>query len=157
MKIKSQQGVTLVEVMLGMTILVTLFGSMVAAYVAVKSLNMMARHKMQAIQVVRGQIETLKARPFANIANATSTVAYDAGADHAYGTADDLTGTVTVAVQDALDMDNDNNTAESQINVDGSGGNDAVAAPVRVTFTWNEWVVGQRRTLSVRADTLIAQ
>ncbi len=152
------RGFTLVEVLMAITIVVSLFGSMITAFLGVKNINMFARHKMQALQVVRAQIENLKATPFANLANSTqANVPYDVGPDGIFGNADDLKGTLTTTLQDFLDMDNDGNTAENFINVDGQGGNDSVARPVRVTFTWNDSVLGQARSRSVSVDTLIAQ
>ena len=153
----SEAGYTMVEVMIAILVSVTLMGSMVMTFLTVKSINMMARHKIQATQLVRGQMENLKATPFANLADATMTASYDAGADGIYGTADDMQGTLTTLVADAMDFDNDGITAETQINVDGSGGNDTTARPIRVTFAWNERVIGQTRNMSVSADTIIAQ
>lgn len=157
MTITSKKGYTLVEVMVALGITVVLFGSMVMTFLTVKSINIMARHKIQAVQAVRGQIENLKAGAFGNIANSTQVASYDAGADGVFGTGDDMQGTLTTSVQDSVDFDNDGNTAETQIDVDGQGGNDTTAAPVRVSFTWNEYVIGQSRNLTVSADTIIAQ
>ncbi len=155
MKINNIKGFTLVEVLMALGITVTLFGSMIAAYIAVKSINMMARHKIQAMQVVRGQIENLKSAQFSTLANGTQTVSYDAGPDGIFGNADDLTGTLTTTIQDFVDFDNDGNTTETQIDIDNDGVNDSVALPVRVSFTWREWVVGQARNMSVSTDTII--
>jgi type II secretory pathway pseudopilin PulG len=156
MRLRTKSGFTLVEVMMALGITVTLFGSMIAAYVAVKSINMMARHKMQAMQIVRGQIENLKASQFSTLANSTSVgVAYDAGKNGTFGNGDDLTGTLTTTIRDYVDFDGDGNTSETQINVDGLGGNDSVAVPVRVQFAWTEWVVGQNKNMTVSADTII--
>ena len=155
MRLRTRNGFTLVEVMMALGITVTLFGSMIAAYTAVKSVNMMARHKMQAIQAVRAQIENLKASQFSAIANSTSNVAYDAGKNGTFGNSDDLTGTLTTTVRDYVDFDGDGNMSETQINVDASGGNDSVALPIRVQFAWTEWVVGQSKNMTVSADTII--
>ena len=157
MRIRGKRGYTMVEVMVSILITMTLFGSMIITYMAVKSINTMARHKMQAMQLVRGQIENLKSSQFANIATSTSSSAYDAGKDGTYGTSDDMQGTLTTTVQDFLDFDNDGNSTETQINVDGSGGNDSTAVPVRVQFAWTEYVIGQARNMTVSADTIIAQ
>src|SRR3989338_358404 len=97
----------------------TLFSSILAAFLGVKSLYIMSRHKMQAMQVVRGQIESLKSTPFGNIAPSVTQVTYDVGADGLFNTLDDFVGTMTVTIQDWLDFDNDGNTVETQINVDG--------------------------------------
>ena len=151
-------GFTLVEVMMSIAIVVTLFGSMITAFLGVKNINMLARHKMQAMQVVKAQTENLKATPFANLANSTqNNITYDAGPDGVFGNADDLRGTVTITVQDFLDLDGDGNTGENFINVDNQGGNDGVARPVRVAFTWADSVLGQARNRSVSVDTLISQ
>ncbi len=154
--IANKKGFTLVEVMMAIVISVTMFGSMMAAFLAVKSINMMARHKIQAVQVVRGQIENLKAAQFSTVANGVQTVSYDAGPNGTFGNADDMQGTLTTTVQDFMDFDGDGNKTETQINVDGIGGNDAVAVPVRVSFAWKEYVLGQSRNMSVFADTIIA-
>ena len=157
MRIRSKKGYTLVEVLVALGITVTLFGSMAVTFVTVKSINVLARHKIQAIQLIRGQVENLKAGAFASIANATSTVSYDAGADGTYGNSDDMQGTLTTSVQDWQDFDGDGNTAETAINVDNSGGNETNAVPVRVSFVWREYVIGQARNITVSADTIIAQ
>ena len=157
MRIRSKKGYTLVEVMVGLGISVTLFASMVMAFLAIKSINMMARHKIQAVQVVRGQVENLKAGAFANIANATATASYDAGVDGTFGTNDDLQGTLTTTVRDMLDFDGDGNVNETQINVDNTGGNDSTAVPLQVSFAWNETTLGQSRAMTVSVDTIISQ
>ena len=165
-----QKGFTLVEVMMAIAISVSLFGSMAAAFLAVKSVNMMARHKIQAVQVVRGQIENLKSTTFASIAGGAQLSSLDAGPDgqfccpagqtcvagQAACPSDDIQGTVTTTVQDQMDFDNDGNTTETLINVDGSGGNDSVAVPVRVSIAWTEHVLGTTKNMSVFADTIIA-
>jgi hypothetical protein len=130
---------------------------MAMTFLAVKSINTMARHKIQAVQVVRGQIENLKAGSFANVVNSNSQASYDAGADGAFGTADDMQGTLTTSVRDWVDFDADGNDAETQISVDGPGPNETNAAPVRVSFAWNEYVIGQSRNMTVSVDTIIAQ
>ena len=152
----NKNGFTLVEVMMAIAISVSLFGSMAAAFLAVKSINMMARHKIQAVQVVRGQIENMKAATFATLANCVQQSSLDAGPDGTYGNADDIQGTVTTTVQDLADFDNDGNTAETQISVDGPGANDNVALPVRVSIAWTEHVLGTTKNMSVFADTIIA-
>ena len=154
---KNAKGFTLVEVMMAIAISVTLFGSMAAAFLAVKSINMMARHKIQAVQVVRGQIENIRATQFSTIANSVQQASLDAGPDGAYGTTDDIKGTLTTTVQDLMDFDGDGNSTETSINVDSSGGNDSVALPLRVTVAWTEYVMGQSKNMSVFADTIVAQ
>ncbi|MNC98385.1 hypothetical protein D3C83_163250 [compost metagenome] len=52
-------------------------------------------------------------------------------------------------------MDGDGNANEALIDVDGDGTNDA-AKPVRVTFTWREFVQHQNRNFSIWFDALIA-
>lgn len=157
MRLDSKKGYTLVEVLIALGITVTLFGSMLVTFLAVKSINIMARHKIQAMQLVRGQIENLKAGTFVNVVNSTSTSAYDAGPDGTYGNSDDMNGTLTTTVADVLDFDNDGNSAETTINYDTTAGNDTGAAPVRVSFAWTEYVIGQTRNMTVSATTLIAQ
>jgi len=151
-----EKGFTLVEVLMATLLSMTLFSSTAAAFLAVKSIHMMARHKMQAVQVVRGQIENMKSAQFITLANNTQMTSIDAGPDGIFGSADDIQGVLTTAVQDVLDFDSDGNTTEGFINVDGNGGNDSVAVPVRVSLTWTQRVLGQSRNMSVFADTIIA-
>ncbi|MCG3177095.1 MAG: hypothetical protein MOGMAGMI_02061 [Candidatus Omnitrophica bacterium] len=133
------------------------FVSLITAFMAVKMTNTMAKHRVQAIQVARGQVELLKATAFGAIANAVNVAAYDAGPDGIWGNADDFTGTLTVTVRDVADFDGDGNTAETAVDIDGDNVNDATAAlPVRVTFTWAESVLGLTRNMTVTIDTLIA-
>lgn len=162
---KNKKGFSLVEVLMAIAISVTLFGSMVAAFVAVKSVNMMARHKIQAVQVVRGQIENMKSTPFSTLLalpNSTQVpfTTYDTnpGPDGVNGNADDINmqGTMTTTIQDFMDFDGDGNTTETRINVDNIGGNDdLVAVPVRVSLAWTEYMVGQTKNMSVSVDTII--
>ncbi len=153
---RNVDGFTMVEVLTALGITVTLLGSMVLAYLGVQSINMMSRHKIQAVQVVRGQIENLKSTNFTSIVAGTQAASYDAGSDGVYGTADDMRGTLSTTLQDFLDFDNDGNMVEALINVDNSGGNDTVALPVRVSFAWTEYVIGQSKNMSVSVDTIIA-
>lgn len=154
---KTSDGFTFVEIMIALAAIVIMFGSMASAFLSIKSLNSVSRHHVQAAETVRGKIETLKGTPFGNIINSTAVVPYDAGNDGIFGTADDLTGTLTVTIGDFLDMDSDTNTTETSIDSDGDGVNDPTAAvPVRVTFTWTQWVLGRMKTYTVNADTLMA-
>lgn len=157
MKIESKKGYTLVEVMIAIGISVTLLGSMLMAFVTVKSVNMMARHKIQAIQVVRGQIENLKAGAFTDIADGFTAEPYDSGVDGLFDTDDDMQGTLTTSAHDWMDFDGDGNTAEALINVDNTGANDSTAVPVRVSFAWTEHTLGQDRPMTVSIDTIVAQ
>lgn len=167
---KDQRGITLVEVVIALGISMLFVGVLVNTYLGFRSLNASAKSHMQAAQVIRGAVEQLKADPFNGIGAApvyvgnppvrTTVVAYDAGPDNIFGTADDLTGTLTVTVADLLDMDSDGNTTEGWIDVDtqGPGGvNDNVARPIRVTFTWTQPIAGPDKNYSLSVDTLIAQ
>lgn len=154
--LKNDKGFTLVEIMIALAAMVTIFATMASAFVEIKSLNTISRHHVQAAEIVRGQIETLRGTAFTNIADGTTLVSFDAGSDGIFGDADDLSGTLTVTRGDFLDMDNDGNTAETAIDIDGDGINDSSAIPVRVTLTWTQWVVGKSKTFTVVADTLIA-
>ena len=148
---------TLVEEMVALLLTLLLFSSLLGAILTFRSLSTLTRHKMQAVQVVRGKMEELKVTGFDNIVNSSAAAAYDAGEDGLFGTADDLFGTLSVTVQDFLDMDGDNDKNETAIDLDGDVVNDeAFAKPVRVTFTWTQYVLGQGKTYSVSADTLIA-
>lgn len=155
MKTLNCKGLTLVEAMMGLAIATLLFASLVVAALAVRSLTSMNRHYIQAVNVARGAIETARGQGYGSVVDATWQQAYDAGADAQFGTADDLSGTVTVIVRDFLDMDGDGDSAETLIDLDGDGANDA-AKPYRVTFQWNERVAGQTRPMSIWLDALIA-
>lgn len=155
--VKARKGYTLVEVLVAMGVTLTLFGSTLAVFLTVKSVNTMARHKIQAVQVVRGQVENLKAGAFTAIADGTLAASYDVGPDGVFGNADDMRGTLTTSVRDWMDFDGDGDSTETQINVDNTGGNDTNALPVRVSFDWNEYVIGRTRSMNVSVDTIIAQ
>ena len=147
------------EVVIALGISVISFAALTAAYLGVQSLNMMSKRHIQAMEVVRGQIEMLKATAYTAIANSTTTVSLDAGPDGTFGTADDIQGTLTVTVRDFLDYDGDGNAAENRISVDsfgGGGSNDDVVLPVRVALSWTQKVFGGTKVMSVSVDTLIA-
>ncbi len=154
--LKSHRGFTLVEVVCAVAISGLLFGSLMSSYMAIKSINAVARSQMQATQAVRRQIETMKVTPFANLANSATNVSLGAGADGIFNNADDPQGAMTVTLQDFLDMDNDGNTAENLIDVDNDGTNDATARPVRVSISWVQHSINADRAQTVFADTLIA-
>ncbi|MGH7198096.1 MAG: prepilin-type N-terminal cleavage/methylation domain-containing protein [Candidatus Omnitrophota bacterium] len=154
---RNSRGMTLVEVLVALVLTLILFSSLLASILTIRSLSALTRHKMQATQVVRGQMEALKITAFDDIDDSSVAAPYDAGEDGVFGTADDLQGTLSVTVQDFLDMDGDGDAAETAIDLDGDAVNDtAFAKPVRVTFTWTQFVVGQSQVYSVSADTLIA-
>ena len=158
MRLNRKERFTLLELMVALGISVTLVASLVLAFLGMKMTSAMARHRMQAMQMVRGQVEFLKATAFANLANSTTNnVAYDAGADGVFGTADDLKGTLTVTLRDFLDMDTDGDTNETSVDINGDGVNDSTyARPVRVSFSWTQYVFGASKTFTVFVDTLIA-
>ncbi len=166
MKLRKINGVTLVELMVAFAICAVIFSAILAAFLTVKSVNTFMRHKTQAMEIARSRVERLKRTSFdcipddvncANVTTVSSTVSYDAGKDGSFGTTDDMTGTLTTDLKDGLDMDNDGNTTETAIDVNGDGVNDpADAKPIRVTFTWTEKLYGQTKTFSVFIDTLIS-
>lgn len=162
----SNRGVTLVEVLIAAGVALVVFVSILSTIMAITAMTMMSRHYTQAVHVVRGQIEELKGTAFAQIANTTTVVSFDAGPDNIFGNQDDLSGTLTVTVRDALDMDGDGDTMESSIDVDGDGTNDCIdfpvcanpyAKPIRVAFTWNARLWGMNKNMTVALDTLISQ
>ena len=153
----NDKGFTFVEIIIALGAIVMIFASMASAFMAIESLNSISRHNIQATEIVRGEIETLKGTAFSTLVNSVNTVTFDAGADGVFGNADDQKGTLTVTVIDALDMDGDGNGAETSIDVDGDGINDPTSAlPVRVTFAWTQWVLGTTKTYAVAVNTLIA-
>jgi hypothetical protein len=153
--LSNTKGMTLAEVMVGVLIATLLFGSLILSALAVRTLSVINRHSIQAINAARGALETIKGQGYGAAVNSSWQRAYDAGPDALFGTADDLVGTVTLSVRDYLDMDADEDLDEALIDVDGDGANDA-ARPVRVTFTWQEVVKNQNRNFSVWFDTLMA-
>lgn len=163
-KLSNQSGIALVETLVGAVLSVILFLALMSAFIAVNALNTMSKHNLQAIQIVRGEIERLNGIVFADIVNSvTDDVVYDPGPDQDFASAaDNLTGTLTVAAADLLDMDADgaqtscNNNA-SCIDLDGDGTYDSGIKPVRVSFAWTDTIFGQQKDFSVFADTLIAQ
>lgn len=147
-------------------IMVIVFTSILGTIMGVTAMSAMARHYVQAMHVVRGQMEELKGTAFNQITNSNAQASYDAGADHVFGTLDDFQGTLAVAVRDALDADSDGNTAEATIDVNGDGVNDCIdfpactnpyVKPVRVGFTWSERLWGAEKNITVTLDSLIAQ
>ena len=174
----NRDGFTLVEVLAAFSISTIIFAAILAAFLTVKSVDNYMRHRVQAMEIVRGRLEKVKRTQMDTVpcvsgldeAGATEhqcdspgvttvsvTASYDAGNDGLFGTADDMKGTLTTTIMDGLDLDGDGNTAETAIDVNGDGINDpSDAKPVRVTFTWTEKIYGQTKTFSVFADTLIS-
>ena len=161
--LNSRQGFTLVEAIVGLALSAVVFSALVGAMLAIRSTRTMAQHYSQATNVVRGEIETLKAMPFAQVGDQdgdadgvdTQVVAYDAGPDGLYGTGDDFTGTLTVQLGDFVDFDADGDTVETQIDVNDDAVNDTITKPVRVTFQWSEHLLGPDRNFSITVHTLI--
>lgn len=168
MKGRGEGGFTLVELMTTFSVSAIVFAAILGAFLTVKSVNNTARHRMQAMEIVRSRVEQLKRTTLncipdeshcddLTVVTVSSTVSYDAGADGTFGTSDDLQGTLTTALQDGMDMDNDGNSTETAVDVNSDGTNDiADAKPVRVTFSWSQKVYGQTKTYSVFVDTLIS-
>ncbi len=154
--LSDSKGFTMVEALVAFGLSIMVIASLLATFSGVKSINALVKHRIQTLQIVRGQIELLKVGGFSAIVNSTSTVSYDAGVDGLFNTADDLRGTLTVTVRDYMDMDNDSNTTETAIDVNGGGNDPGAAAPVRVSFTWTQNIVGQSRNSTVFVDTLLA-
>lgn len=163
---RSNRGVSLVEVLVAAAISLIVFGSILSTATGMSAMAILGRHYTQAMHVVRGEAEELKGTEFAAIVSRTETASYDAGPDNAFGTMDDLEGTLRVQVQDLMDFDDDDDTAETTVDVNGDGVNDCMdfpactdpyAKPVRITFTWVERMWGASKTMSVTLDTLIAQ
>jgi type II secretory pathway pseudopilin PulG len=154
----NHKGMTMAEVVVAIGVTALALGSVFAAMAGTKAIAQFNRSQAQAIQVVRSRVELLRATAFGNIANSTTNnVSYDSGPDGIVGNADDRTGTLTVAVRDAADFDGDGNTNETSVDIDADNANDvSAAAPVRVTFTWAEWMLGTKRNFSVSIDTLIS-
>lgn len=162
----SNRGASLVEVLIAAGVALVVFASVLSTIMGITAMAMMSRHYAQAMHVVRGQAEELKGTAFALITNTNSVVPFDAGPDNVFGTFDDLTGTLSVTVRDALDMDGDGDKMESAIDVNGDGSNDCLdfpvcadpyAKPVRVAFTWNARLWGMNKNMTVALDTLISQ
>lgn len=162
-----QSGFALMEVLVGGAIASFLFAAIMAGVLAIDLSNIMSKKQVQALFVIRGQIESLHATSFGSITDSVAQVAYDAGADNVFGTADDITGTLTTSVADAADFDNDGITAETALDVDGDGINDCkdtvavcaepYAKPVSVSFAWNVSILGVQRTFSMTVNTVIAR
>lgn len=164
--LKNRRGTSLVEVLVAAGISLVVFASILSTIMGLTAMAAYSRHYAQAMHVIRGEAEELKGTAFADIANSVRQVSYDAGPDTVFGTADDMTGTLSVSLADMLDMDGDNNTAETTIDVDGDGVNDCLdfpactdpyTKPVRITFVWSERLWGAQRNMSATLDALIAQ
>lgn len=155
-RIRSQGGFTLAELTVALMIVVLVATAILGSILSLQSGKTLALHNAQAMNIARGAVETLKGMDFNAVADDVTTVPYDAGPDRVFDTADDFTGTLTVAVRDFLDMDSDGDAAETWIDVDGDGLNDALAKPVRVSFQWMEHLSGQDRNMAVTIYTLVA-
>jgi type II secretory pathway pseudopilin PulG len=155
--LRNRRGLTLAEVMVGLAVSLILFTSLIGVMVGFKQIGVVNRHHLQAIQVARGMIETLRHTAFVAIVDSSQVVPFDAGPDQVFGTGDDLTGTLDVLVQDSMDMDDDGDTEESWIDIDGDGNNDQNAKPIQVSFTWTQQLLGQNRDFTQTINTLIAQ
>lgn len=109
MRIHSERdGFTLVEVLVGIAAALIIFSAAATSFLVVKSITQMARHKMEVLQLLRGQVELLKATSFqvlrpqagqpigtlslTNTAGTstpiTRTAAYDAGPNGTFGAPD---------------------------------------------------------------------
>ena len=150
----NRRGITLVECMFALLIATLLFSSLIVSSLAFRSLSSINKHYIQAVNVARGAIERIHGLGYGAAVDSTWNQAFDAGSDGAFGTGDDLTGTVTIQVKDFLDMDQDGNKAEQAIDLDGDGVNDT-ARPLRATFEWKEHLSGKDRNFSVWLDALI--
>jgi Tfp pilus assembly protein PilV len=151
------RGFTLIEQLVAVAVTVSVFASLLVVMIAIKQVGLTNRHHVQAIQVVRGEVEFIKGTEFDDIEAVTKQVSYDAGADNIFGTDDDFKGTMIVELKDALDMDGDDDTQESFIDINGDGVNDSVVKPIRVSFSWMNTLLGIQKTRTVYIDTLIAQ
>jgi Tfp pilus assembly protein PilV len=151
------RGFTLIEQLVAVAVTVSVFASLLAVMIAIKQVGLTNRHHVQAIQVVRGEVELIKGTEFDDIEAVTKQVSYDAGADNIFGTDDDFKGTMVVELKDALDMDGDGDTQESSIDINGDSQNDSVVKPIRVSFSWTNTLLSIQKTRTVYIDTLIAQ
>ncbi len=152
-RLRNRNGFTLVEVLICFMISLFIFLSLIGGLLAIKSVGSFARHHIQAMNVVRGAVEGVRATAYDNVVNSSSTETYSAGSDGVFGTADDLTGTLDVSVVDAMDMDADGNVTEA----DGTGFFSDMMKPVRVEFTWQEHLLGVPRNTTVTVDTLVSR
>lgn len=155
--IQKNAGFTLLEVLIAFGLLMVLMVSLMHFFLGIKSIGSVNKGHVQAMQVVRGKIEALKGSAFALVANEATVVPYDAGVDGRFGTADDLTGALTVAVGDFLDMDGDGNTVETSIDVNNDLVNDGTTRPVRVSFSWTRRLLGSEKNFSYSVDALIVR
>ncbi len=154
MTLQNARGFTLVEILISFSVALLIFLALLGGLLGIKSVGTTARHHMQAMEVARGAMEQVRGTVYDNIVDQNFVdVPYDAGRDGVFGTADDLTGDLTIQIVDILDMDGDGDSAET----DGVGFFNNLVKPVRVIFMWDERYPGVTRAREVTLNTLVAR
>jgi len=100
-RLMQKSGITLIEVLLAVAILVIALSGVLATFVVGKMGVVRVKHRVAARNTMRTKVEELKNTPYANIiSSGPDSVIVDIGPDLTQGTTDDLTGNQTVTVVD---------------------------------------------------------
>ena len=100
-KVKSKSGLTLVEVIVSVFILGTALCFVLATFVVGRMGLARGKHRIEARNILRAKMETLKNTPYDNIlSSGPHSVPIDPGADLIENTGDDLIGQESVYVVD---------------------------------------------------------
>ena len=151
-----KRGLTLVEMVISVLILGVVVGAMLGAFMTSRLGMFKAKFYMQAMNLLRYEMEELKNTPYGDISDSKYDTTIDTGSDPD-STADDLIGEVIVEVGDKEDLDGDEDTSEEEINIDNSGGND-LCKPVYVTISWTIPLLGSgNKSESEELVTLISK
>lgn len=100
-KFRRKNGMTFVETLLSIFILGVGLSAVLTTFVVGKMSIARAKHRIEARNILRAKMETLKNTAYKDIVSSgPDNVIIDAGPDLAEGTSDDLTGSETIAVID---------------------------------------------------------
>lgn len=100
-RLRRRKGITLIEVLLAVAILVITLSGVLATFVVGRMGVVRVKHRIAVRNNLRAKIEELKNTTYANIiSSGPDSVVVDVGPDLTGGTADDLTGSQTITVVD---------------------------------------------------------
>jgi prepilin-type N-terminal cleavage/methylation domain-containing protein len=154
---RTQSGVTLVEVMIALLLLGLTIGGTLTSFVTGRISAFHARYHIQAMNVLQAKAEELAWGAYESVTDQDSTsVVLDPGPDLQSGTADDVLGELRVQVDDRMDLDEDGDTGEEEIDVDGDGINDR-CKPVHLTLSWRYKSFGGFVSVTGPLHTIIAK
>jgi len=155
--LRNKSAFTLVEAVFCVMLLGITVGAMLGAFSIGRISVVKANHYIEAMNLLRQRMEEIKNLSYTNIVSvASQSIVISIGPDLTSGTADDLSGTILVEVVDKNDLDADNNTTETTIDLDGDGTNEA-CKPVYVTISWDSPLWTSNNIVSEELETLISE